>query len=79
MLRTHEQLDDFVDQLTSELNYGEIAIAIDCHTQVQFESIGGAGAIVDDDDQLARTATALATVSARSKRHVRDPGLVAPE
>ena len=55
MLRTHEQLDDFIDQLTSELNYGEIAIAIDCHTQVQFESIGGAGAIVDLDAQTTRS------------------------
>jgi hypothetical protein len=43
VLRNHDQLDDSADQLTSELNYGEI----DCHTQAQLESTSYAGAIVD--------------------------------
>ena len=69
VLRTHEQLDDFVDQLTSELNYGEIAIAIDCHTQVQFESIGGAGVIVDLDTQTTRSIEQFCFASAASATH----------
>ena len=69
VLRTHEQLDDFVDQLTSELNYDEIAIAIDCRTQAQLESASGTGAIVDLDTQTARSIEQYCFASSGSATH----------
>ena len=69
VLRSHEQLDEFVDQLTSELNYGEISIAIDCHTQTQLKPTGGTGAIVDLDTQTIRSIEQVCFASAALTTH----------